>query len=390
MKESIFSRINKRISKLSKLALILILTIYALALVGIFALVNANKTYLVVPEYEHVYWDQQLNPQITIIGRRTFDEDNKMTLKYSVNVNVYGRINAESNVDPGYALTDFKMSAATVENVTSSVPNKMYYFTEYTTYHTPTTHYFTLDNSSVDQHPSTLYTMIQYKKSGKSAISTFKEDVFLYPDANDISKVDEYYASSGSSDATSRNIKGKNDEVIANIQFTSSDQGDFYSSGVKITMTNLGYSYKHHIDMQSWILTSDGKYLPFVGVYSYTQQKSNYSQSGISVYKQLNPQYIVSKLRYYFSENDYVDYYFKQDITKLPASFTTAPSAADEVEEGNKENKTLLIVIAVVLSCAIVACVVVLIIINKKRKNNDNQENQEVKEDIKIEEEKQE
>ena len=390
MKESIFSRINKRIGKLSKLALILILAIYALALVGIFALVSASKSYLVMPEYEHVYWDEQLNPQITIIGRRTFDDENNMTLKYSVNVNVYGRISSTSTTDPGYALTDFKMSAATVETVTSSVPNKMYYFTEYTTYHTPTTHYFTLDNTSINQHPSTLYTMIQYKKSGKSAISTFKEDVFLYPDANDISKIDEYFASSGANDATSRNIKGKNDEVIANIQFISSDQGDYYSSGVKITMTNLGYSYKHHVDMQSWVLTSDGKYLPFVGVYSYAQQKPNYSQSGISVYKQLNPEYIVSKLRYYFSESDYVDYYFKQDITKLPASFTTAPNAADGIGEGNKENKTLLIVIAVVLSCAIVGCAVVLIVINKKNKNKDNQENKEVKEDIKTKEEKQE
>lgn len=389
MKESIFSKLNQRIGKLSKLAIILILAVYALALVGIYALVSITKSYLVIPGYEHVYWDEKVNPQITIIGRRTFDDDDNMTLKYSVNVSVYGRISASSTSDPGYALTDFKMSAATTESTTSAVANKMYYFTEYTTYHTPTTHYFTLDNSSVNQHPKTLYTMIQYKKSGASKISTFKEDVFLYPDANDISKFAEYFASTGADTATSRNIKGKNDESIGNIQFIASNQGDYYSSGVKITMTNLGYSYKHHIDMQSWILTSDGKYLPFIGVYSYCHQKSNYSQSGVSVYKQLNPEYIVSKLRYYYSENEYVDYYFKQEFSKLPANFSTAPSAADEIEENNKENKTLLIIIIVVLSCLIVACVVFLIVF-KKKSNKQVEQKQSLNEEVKNEEEKQE
>ena len=57
MKESIFSKLNQRIGKLSKLAIILILAVYALALVGIYALVSVTKSYLVITEYEHVYWD---------------------------------------------------------------------------------------------------------------------------------------------------------------------------------------------------------------------------------------------------------------------------------------------------------------------------------------------
>ena len=350
MKESLFSKLNTKLEKLSKTALILILAVYAVILGGIYALVTVSKSYLVTPSYEHVYFDEHVNPQITIIGRRTFDDDNKMTLKYSVNVSVYGRISSSSTVDPGYSLTDFKMTAATTNSVTSKTADSMYYFTEYKTYTTPTTHYFTLDNTSKDQHPLTLYTMIQYKKSGSSSISTYKEDVFLYPDATDIAKINEYFSQAGASDATSRNIVGANNEQIANIQFIASDQTTSYSSGVKITMANLGYSYKHHIDMQSWILTEEGKYLPFIGVYGYSQQKSNYTQSGISVSKQLNPKYIVSKLRYYFDETNYTDYYFKQEFSKLPSSYQTTPNAADEIIEQEKNNTGLIIFIVVRLN----------------------------------------
>lgn len=389
MKQNIFSKLNNKLEKLSKTTLILILVVYALILGGIYALVTVTRSYLVTPEYEHVYWDEHVNPQITIIGRRTYNEDESMTLKYSVNVSIYGRINEASSVDPGYSLTDFKMSAATVSSLTSKLPSNMYYFTEYKTYTTPTTHYFTIDNSTTNQHPITLYTMIQYKKGGNTAISTYKEDVFLYPEATDIAKIDEYFSQSGSENATSRNIVDKNNEQIANVQFITSDQGTSYSTGVKITMQNLNYNYKHHIDMQSWIVTEDGKYLPFVGVYSYSQQKSNYTQSGIAVDKRLSPKYIVSKVRYYFSEDNYSDFYFKQSFDKLPSSFQSAPSVAEEEQKAtpgkSKALITTLIVVGITILLAVTATFTVIIIkkINNNTKTEEN--NEETKDETKQE-----
>ena len=384
MKQNIFSKLNSKLEKLSKTTLILILVVYALILGGIYALVTVTRSYLVTPEYEHVYFDEQVNPQITIIGRRTYDDEDKMTLKYSVNVSIYGRINASSTVDPGYSLTDFKMSAATVSSLTSKSPSNMYYFTEYKTYTTPTTHYFTIDNSSVNQHPITLYTMIQYKKGGNTAISTYREDVFLYPEASDIAKIDEYFNLASSENATSRNIVNKNSEQIANVQFIASDQTSSYSSGVKITMQNLGYNYKHHIDMQSWILTEDGKYLPFIGVYSYSQQKSNYTQSGISIDKRLNPKYIVSKVRYYFSDGEYSDFYFKQSFDKLPSSFQSAPSAADEVENPQPNNNkalTIALLVGLIVVVLGLSTTFAIIIIRKKNNSAVTEENIEDKND---------
>lgn len=371
MKRNMFSKLNSKLEKLSKTTLILILVVYALVLGGIYALVTVTRSYLVTPEYEHVYFDEHVNPQVTIIGRRTYDDSDKMTLKYSVNVSLYGRINATSTVDPGYSLTDFKMSAATVSSLTSKNPSNMYYFTEYKTYTTPTTHYFTIDNSSVNQHPITLYTMIQYKKGGSTAISTYKEDVFLYPEASDITKIDEYFSLASSENATSRNIVNKSNEQIANVQFITSDQGSSYSTGLKITMQNLGFNYKHHIDMQSWILTEDGKYLPFIGVYSYSQQKSNYTQSGIAVDKRLDPKYIVSKIRYYFSENEYSDFYFKQSFDKLPSSYQSSPNAADEeVNSKPATNKALIIALLSGLIVVVVGLTVTFTIIIIRKKNN--------------------
>lgn len=380
MGKSFFGNLNAKINKLSKTAMILVLAVYAVILGGIYTLVTVTRNYLVIPEYEHVYFNEQVNPQITIIGRRTFDDSNKMTLKYSVNVSTYGRISASSSVDPGYSLTDFKMSAATVDTITSKAPNNMYYFTEYTTYTTPTTHYYSLDNTSVNQHPNTIYTMIQYKKNGNTQIATFKEDIWLFPSDNDIASFDTYYSNPANQDATSRNINDKQNAQIANIQFVASNQTDYYSSGLKITMNKLDYTSRHHVDMQSWILTEDGKYLPFIGVYSYSQQKTNYSQTGISVYKQLKPQYICSKLRYYFSETEFEDYYFKQEFSKLATSLSSTPSTGDDgTGKTPNANKTAIIV-AVSCTCAVLVCGGVCggIILSKKYKKTKENEAQDV------------
>ena len=77
-------------------------------------------------------------------------------------------------------------------------------------------------------------------------------------------------------------------------------------------------------------------------------------------------------MRYYFSETEYQDYYFKQAFDKLPTSFQSSPNAADEIEDGKTINKGLVIGISIgaaVLVCAIVATIVV--VYNKKKKNKE-------------------
>ena len=129
-KQSIFSYINNKINSMSKIAILFTIVIYTAVLSMLVIVTEPRPDYISVPSYEHVYFDEKVNPQISIIANRTFDEDGEMTLKYNISVNIHGRISADSNSDPAYSVTNFKMSASLVENLGETKTDKMYYFTE--------------------------------------------------------------------------------------------------------------------------------------------------------------------------------------------------------------------------------------------------------------------
>ena len=74
--------------------------------------------------------------------------------------------------------------------------------------------------------------------------------------------------------------------------------------------------------MQSWIVTEDGEYLPFIGVYNYTGVSKRFSNSGREIDERLKPEYIAVKVVYRDETNkqEYVSY-LKQDITKIKGTF---------------------------------------------------------------------
>lgn len=374
-KQSIFSYINDKINSMSKIAILFTIVIYTAVLSMLVIVTEPRPDYISVPSYEHVYFDEKVNPQISIIANRTFDEDGEMTLKYNISVNIHGRISADSNSDPAYSVTNFKMSASLVENLVETKTDKMYYFTEQNRYTTPITHAYTIDNSSESQHPTAFYTLVQYKKNTVTGTATFKEDIMLNATEADKIALNNYYNNNTNKDADSYNIYNKNNEKAANIQFTvkqSSTKDNVYNCGVKISMETLTYESRHHIDMQTWIETSSGELLPFIGVYGYSNQRSNYVQSGRELYKDLKPKYICIKTVHYYGEDDYKVDYFKQDITKLSDSFTSNPNAGDEVQ--NSPDNNPVVYIAVGCGVAIVLAFVVVILVytvnNKKREND--------------------
>lgn len=374
-KQSIFSYINDKINSMSKIAILFTIVIYTAVLSMLVIVTEPRPDYISVPSYEHVYFDEKVNPQISIIANRTFDEDGEMTLKYNISVNIHGRISADSNSDPAYSVTNFKMSASLVENLGETKTDKMYYFTEQNRYTTPITHAYTIDNSSESQHPTAFYTLVQYKKNTVTGTATFKEDTMLNATEADKIALNNYYNNNTNKDADSYNIYNKNNEKAANIQFTvkqSSTKDNVYNCGVKISMETLTYESRHHIDMQTWIETSSGELLPFIGVYGYSNQRSNYVQSGRELYKDLKPKYICIKTVHYYGEDDYKVDYFKQDITKLSDSFTSNPNAGDEVQ--NSPDNNPVVYIAVGCGVAIVLAFVVVILVytvnNRKREND--------------------
>ncbi len=369
-KQSIFSYINDKINSMSKIAILFTIVIYTAVLSMLVIVTEPRPDYISVPSYEHVYFDEKVNPQISIIANRTFDEDGEMTLKYNISVNIHGRISADSNSDPAYSVTNFKMSASLVENLGETKTDKMYYFTEQNRYTTPITHAYTIDNSSESQHPTAFYTLVQYKKNTVTGTATFKEDTMLNATEADKIALNNYYNNNTNKDANSYNIYNKNNEKAANIQFTvkqSSTKDNVYNCGVKISMETLTHESRHHIDMQTWIETSSGELLPFIGVYGYSNQRSNYVQSGRELYKDLKPKYICIKTVHYYGEGEYKVDYFKQDITKLSDSFTSNPNAGDEVQNSPDNNPVLYI--AVGCGVAIVLTFVVVILVYNVNKN---------------------
>lgn len=383
--KSFLSELNSKINKISKTFLLLICVVYALVLGCIVTITVVEQDYTIVPSYEHVYFNEDINSQITLIPVRTFDDDGNMTLKYTVRVYVYGRISSSSTADPGYTIKNLKVSASTVSKVSNKKTDKMYYFTEYNSYTTPVQHSYTIDNSSIDQHPYAFYTQLQYRKGGKNIIATFKENVLLQPDSTDITSIDSYYAANSEvANLSAITFNDQENNALGTLQFIATDDTEdgVYTMGTKITMNTLNYSSRHHIDMQSWIETSDSvrKFLPFIGVYSYSSQKSNYIQSGWDVDKQLNPKYICAKLTYYFSETEYAEYYFKQEISKLTSEFTTSPVTGDNdysVEDTVKNNNVLVYVgigagIGIIAITATVS--IVYVIKTKTKKETENTE----------------
>lgn len=368
-RKNFFKRLNDKIAKLNKTTMILILAAYALVLGLLYTVVSRSKTYITIPNYSHVYFNENINPQISIIAIRNFDDDGNEKLKYTVSVSIYGRINESSTSDPGYAINEFKMSATTTEELNSIDVDSMYYFTEQSSYSTPTTHSYTIDNSTIKQHPLGFYTLLEYKKAGVSYIDTFKEDVFLQPLASEKALMDAYYDANKDVENTSINITDKEGNKIGNLQIVARDGDNEYLGSLKITMDTLNYQSRHHIDMQTWVETQGGEYLPYVGVYGYSSQKSNYTQNGRSISKNINPKYVCAKLVYYFGPDDYKEFYFKQDITKLGQAFSSNPLVGDgdnEVPEKNNTWKYVLIGAAIGVVAAVAVVGTVVLVIKKK------------------------
>lgn len=375
-KTSFISNINNKINNLSKIAILLIAVVYSVVLTAVVYFTEPNPNYVAVPTYEHVYYNETINPQISVIVNRTFDEEGEMTLKYNISVNIHGRISESSSSDPAYTIKNFRMSASIKDDFESNSVHKMYYFNEQKNYTTPITHAYTIDNSSEEQHPVAFYTTIQYKKNTLEGAASFYEKLMLNATAKDIEALNEYYTLNTNSDATSYNIYNKNNEKVANIQFIakqSTTKENVYNCGVKISMESLNYTSKHHIDMQTWIETSTGEMLPFIGAYGYSNQRSNYVQSGRELYKELKPKYICIKTVQYYGEgeNDYIVDYFKQDITKLSEAFTSTPNAGDNIQPSESGNQVLYVAIG--CGVAIVAMFVIVISVYLIKKNKEKE-----------------
>ncbi len=323
------NKINRIISKINKTGLILIIACYVGILSFALSMIGTDISYIPEPNYEHVLYDKEISPQITLVGVREFDEDHGHAhTKYSISVSIAGRHIDEK--DPKYKISSFSMSATTKTNLTDTAPSGKHFFTEHTQYNTPITHTYTMDSSDKNINPATFYIRLQYEKENVTKISTFKENVFLAPTADDIDRMNDWYNANIEKSPSAANIKFADDsnpvgvfEVQNYMEYEDGKATGIYKGGVRISI-NEDVKDNFHVDMQSWIVTESGEYLPFIGVYNYTGPSKKFTNSLKDINEKLNPEFIVAKIVYRDQTNqkEYISY-FKQDIQKIKGTFST-------------------------------------------------------------------
>ena len=147
-----------------------------------------------------------------------------------------------------------------------------------------------------------------------------------------------------------------------------------YLAGVRITVDD-SINEKFHIDMQSWIITEDGEYLPFIGVYNYTGVSKRFTNSGKEIDTRLKPKYIAAKV-VYKDETNKTEYasYIKQEITEVKGTFSTNQEVGINGDAGNVTTDLrglyIGIIIASVISLTAIAFVCSYSFLKKQEKKN--------------------
>ena len=396
-KEFSLSTINSAIGKLNKTTLLLIIIVYIVILSILLSFVGKNISYINEPSYEHVTYNDEITPQITIVGKRTLNSDNSVSLKYNINAYITSRY--VDGVAEKLSITNFRMFAITNKSLTSDEKKSNYYFTEQSGYNTPVTHTYTISNTDEEQHPSTMYVRLSYKKDGEQKIATFKEPIMLQPTSSDKSIMQQWYElnkekteidASGvekTVEAKSAvNIYGSSDSEtslgtfeIASAKKVDSET-DVKKVSVRIKIKDQA-SKKFHIDMQTWLVTESGEYLPLIGGYNYTSQVSMFT-SDVEVPTKLKVKYIAMKLVYKDQNNTTEKAtYLMQDYSKIKEALSTNPDASEDSDLKAETNKTLVTII-VILGTVIIVAIVVLVIANVEKKKKNQEENQETKKNL--------
>lgn len=307
--------LNDFIMNLNKPAYMLIITVYLAVLVLVVVLITPKKDFIYVPNYEHVEYHEDIHPQITLVGLRSVDDNDNISLRYSVTAKILGRMNEEKK-DPKLSIARFQMSAHLTNN-------NMYYFTEQKDKTTTVSHTYTLYSTSTEEQiPESFFIKLDYKDAnGVDKIATFREDIMLnMPIAN--------YTNNNK--ITHKNSENQTvSDVEVNFIAKKSDTDSRYL--VSLWLNVEDQTKKYHIDMQSWIVTEDGDKLPFIGVYGYTDQLSTYYSSNREVVYKLKPKDIYCYLNYHLIGDDgkivetrTISY--KEALANLPENYNTTPN----------------------------------------------------------------
>ena len=321
-KESIpqftLSPVNSFIVRLNRPSFMMLITCYiALLLLVIFLVSPKNESLIIVPDYEHIIYPEDIHPQIDLFGNYIYDkETDKTTLRYNVSTVIQGRFN-ELNLDPGLTINRFMLS-------THLTSNRMKYFTEQSGYKTQIRHSYTIDNTTISQVPKEFFSIIKYVDTDDTIkTATFMEQVML-----EIKNISAFNITN-----TITHTEGEGDgqitttDVRLNFGVTKEINAGTYTFSTRITVRD--YNRPYHIDMQSWIVSIGGEAYPFIGVYGYQDQDSSFATSNRTFPTSLDPKYVYAQLNYYTPDQDVQTIRYRVLIDDLPNNTAQEPVYTD-------------------------------------------------------------
>ena len=336
--------IVKLIGKFNVATLMVVVFLYIACLVLVLIAINPKYSYYVEPSYEHNTGYSELSNSYQIVYKRILNNQ-KIEESYSIRTAINSRTSIDNKADLMLSIVKFQPELLQTNG-------QEYYLSEASN---ATTTWARTTSLGEGHEPKKYFGKVTYVDSNNThQTKAFKEEMFETP----------------------KNLKDYtegNAIYFGNVEFcyqvVANPDGDDQLVTMRLYTTTQKY---FHIDLQTWLVTVDDKYLPFAGIYGYNS--GSWSVANERVLKDLNVKAIACKFICYFEDEEYEVH----NITNFGDMKTTFADI-ENIEASNIHAVSIKEVNKVIAYCAIgatIACIAVTVILCAvKVKRNKNKEN---------------
>lgn len=291
------NKLNERLSKLNSIGIMLILIIYAGLLSVLFVLITPQKNYAVSPAYNHETGYSDLNAYYSIRNIYSYSGGEVLST-LATRYYIFTNISKDNKQDYNASVIRASVSA-----VTTNKSN--YFYNDQQSRQTPlpvsTNLYYSKSQNEAYQIKEVNFEIRYFNADGIDTIKEFKDVMFDVPKSK--AKFD---------DEASVTVGGETFTYYCINTATTADG----KISMRITSTDKG---TYHIDLQTWIYSSDGKIYPYIGVYGFSEGTS-WSTSEESLPRQMDAEYILcSAIIYNDGEVGKINY--KVKVSELAKSY---------------------------------------------------------------------
>ena len=344
-------KVNIAISKINNSFIVLFIIFYIIVFsFGIGCIKKTNIDKFLIPEYEHVIYNNEIDTVTAYYANRTFStsSEGKVTESLTYRFVFYHEGRSEvSTKDTEYRIASFGAQVVRTKGLGTDEINDVYYFTEQTSDHTTSQNNYSLVTSEGTIHPSEVYTRVQYYVASETKVATNKEKLMIIPTSRDIKKMNqvfeeivapknkEYDGSTADDKSTilksvsCLNIRDKENQKVGVFQVylirNNNDTG--YSYNFYVSADDRVKPY--HVDAQLWFETENGDYSVLAGVYNVTFKYKYFSSGKYELYDETKAKYICAKVVYYDEDGNSTTQYYKQEIQRLKYSFASSNTGID-------------------------------------------------------------